>query len=261
MMERNLVKKIAVLGSVCLLSVPALSGGALAAGDAVKPPSQPWSFQGMFGTFNRAALQRGFQVYNEVCAGCHSLRLVAYRNLTEIGFTQDQVVKIAAEKEVRDGPNDEGEMFDRPARPSDRFVKPFPNDNAARAANNGAFPPDLSLIVKARKDGANFLHALLTGYKEPPEGVSVPEGMAYNVYFPGQHIAMPPPLFEDGVEYTDKTKATVAQMANDVTTFLAWAAEPELEARKRLGVKVLLFLVVLTGLLYAVKRRIWADVH
>jgi ubiquinol-cytochrome c reductase cytochrome c1 subunit len=260
-MERNLMKNIAALGAVFLLGAVVLSSGARAAGDVIKPPSRDWSFQGIFGTFDRSALQRGFQVYNEVCAGCHSLRLVAYRNLMEIGFTEGQVKNIAAEKDVTDGPNDEGEMFDRPARASDRFVKPFPNENAARAANNGAFPPDLTLMVKARKDGANYMHALMTGYKEPPAGTALPEGMAYNEYFPGKQIAMPSPLSEDGVEYTDKTKATVAQMASDITTFLAWAAEPELEARKGLGVKVLLFLLVLTGLLYAVKRKIWADVH
>jgi len=260
-MGHRLVRNLAAAGSVLLLGTMVIVGAARASGDAIKPPSQHWSFQGMFGTFDRAALQRGFQVYNGICSGCHSLRLVAYRNLRDIGFTEDQVKKIAAEKEVQDGPNDEGEMFNRPARPSDRFVKPFPNENAARAANNGALPPDLSLIIKARKDGANYLHALMTGYKEPPSGTTVPEGMSYNEYFPGKQIAMPAPLSEGAVEYADKTKATVAQMASDVTTFLAWAAEPELEVRKRLGIKVLLFLVVLTGLLYAVKRKIWADVH
>lgn len=260
-MGRRLMKNIATVGSVLLLGALIFGTGAQAAGDKVKPPKQHWSFQGLFGTFDRGALQRGFQVYNEVCAGCHSLRLVAYRNLMDIGFTEDQVKKIAAEKEVTDGPNEAGEMFQRPAQASDRFVKPFPNDNAARAANNGAYPPDLSLMVKARVDGANYMHALMTGYKEPPSDVKVPEGMSYNLYFPGSQIAMPPPLTDGGVEYTDKTKATVAQMASDVTTFLAWAAEPELEARKRLGVKVLLFLLVLTGMLYAVKRKIWSDVH
>jgi len=260
-MRRKPVKFFATIGSVFFLGVSVLSAPAQAAGEVVKPPPQNWSFQGLFGTFDRGALRRGFQVYNEVCAGCHSLRLVAYRNLADIGFTEDQIVTIAAEKDVQDGPNDEGEMFDRPARASDRFVSPFPNANAARAANNGAFPPDLSLMVKARKDGANYLHALMTGYKEPKAGTSLPEGMAYNLYFPGSQIAMPPPLSEDGVEYADKTKATVAQMASDVTTFLAWAAEPELEERKGLGWKVLLFLIVLSGLLYAIKRRVWADVH
>lgn len=254
---RNCLVRVAAAASVILVGV----SGAHAAGEAVKPPPQQWSFSGLFGTFDRAALQRGFQVYNEVCSACHSARLIAYRNLMEIGFTEDQVRKIAASKEVRDGPNEEGEMFDRPGTLADRFVKPFPNDEAARAANNGALPPDLSLIVKARKDGANYLHALLIGYKDAPKGVELAEGMSYNLYFPGSQIAMTPPLSEDGVEYADKTKATVAQMASDVTAFLAWAAEPELEARKRMGVKVLLFLLLLTGMLYAVKRKIWSDVH
>ncbi|MDC0033221.1 cytochrome c1 [Alphaproteobacteria bacterium] len=260
-MGRRLIVNFATVGSVLFLGASVFGIGAHASGDAIKAPAQHWSFQGLFGTFDRGALQRGFQVYNEVCAGCHSLRLVAYRNLADIGFTEDQIAQIAAEKDVTDGPNDEGEMFDRPAKASDRFVSPFPNENAARAANNGAFPPDLSLIIKARKDGANYLHALMVGYKEPPAGTTMPEGMAYNEYFPGSQIAMPAPISEDAVEYADKTKATVAQMASDVTTFLAWAGEPELEARKRMGVKVLLFLVVLTGLLYAVKRRIWSDVR
>lgn len=254
---RNSLMKVATAASIVLLSV----SNAHAAGDTVHPPARHWSFSGLFGTFDRGALQRGFQVYNEVCSGCHSVRLVAYRNLLEIGFTEDQVKKIAADKEVKDGPNAEGEMFDRPGKLADRFVKPFPNDEAARAANNGALPPDLSLMVKARKGGVDYLHALLTGYKEPPKGVKVPEGLNYNLYFPGSQIAMGPPLSEDGVEYADKTKATVAQMASDVSTFLAWTAEPELEARKRMGVKVLLFLLLLTGMLYAVKRKIWSDVH
>jgi len=230
--------------------------------EGVKPPARDWSFDGMFGTFDRAALQRGFQVYKEVCAACHSLKLVAYRNLTGIGLGVDQIKVVAAEFEVTDGPNDEGEMFRRPARPSDRFVKPFANENAARAGNNGALPPDLSLMTKARKGGADYLHALLTGYKEePPAGVKLGEGMSYNVYFPGNQIAMAPPIADDAVEYADGTKATVDQVAADVSAFLAWAAEPELEERKRLGLKVLLFLIVFTALLYALKRQIWSDQH
>ncbi|MBK19513.1 MAG: cytochrome c1 [Rhodospirillaceae bacterium] len=251
-----------LIGAAAAVSVVVLaSNGAMSAGDAVKPPSQNWSFSGFFGTFDRGALQRGFQVYDEVCAGCHSARLLAYRNLTEIGFTEDQAKKIAASKEVTDGPNDEGEMFQRPGILSDRFVRPFPNDEAARAANGGALPPDLSLMVKARIGGANYLHALLTGYKDAPKDTNLPDGMSYNLYFAGNQIAMAPPLAEDGVEYADKTKATVDQMARDVTTFLAWAAEPELEWRKRMGVKVILFLLILTGMLYAVKRKVWSDVH
>ncbi len=246
-----------VLGLLMLLS----PSSTCAAGTTAEVPAQVWSFKGLFGTFSRPSLQRGYQVYNEVCAGCHGLRLVAYRNLAEIGFSEKQVKKIAASMTVKDGPNDEGEMFERPGRSSDRFVSPFPNKQAARSANNGAYPPDLSLIVKARIGGADYLYSLLTGYKEPKKGTEVPEGMYYNLYYPGQLIAMPSPLSEDGVEYADKTKATVDQMARDVTTFLAWTAEPELESRKRTGVKVLLFLIILTGMLYAVKRKIWANIH
>ncbi len=242
-------------------AVLALSAPVMAAEGTPEAPSVNWSFNGLFGTFDRGALQRGFQVYTEVCAGCHSLELLSYRNLQAIGFSADEVKKIAAEVEVSDGPDDEGEMFDRPGRPSDRFVSPFANPQAARASNGGALPPDLSLMTKARKDGINYLHALLTGFTDPPDGKEIAEGMNYNAYFPGGQIAMAPPLSEDAVEYADKTKATVAQLSKDVTTFLAWAAEPELEERKRMGVKVVLFLIVLTGLFYAIKRRVWADVH
>lgn len=239
----------------------AFASPAMAAGDAAEVASVNWSFQGLFGTYDRGALQRGYQVYAEVCASCHSLELLSYRNLQSIGFTADQVKEIAAEFEVTDGPNDEGEMFERPALPSDPFVKPFPNEAAARASNNGAFPPDLSLMTKARKNGINYLHALLTGFSDPPDDKELAEGMSYNKYFPGGQIAMAPPLSEEAVEFEDKTKATVEQMSMDVTTFLAWAAEPELEERKNMGIKVVLFLILLTGLFYAIKRKVWADVH
>ena len=236
--------------------------GQVIAAESIKLPARNWSFTGMFGTFDRGSQQRGLQVYLEVCASCHSLRLLAYRNLAGIGFSEDQIKAIAAEAEVTDGPNEEGEMFDRPARPSDRFASPFPNDNAARASNNGALPPDLSLMVKARKGGADYLHALLTGYKEePPAGFTLGDGMNYNTYFAGHQIAMAPPIADDAVEYADGTKATAKQIATDISTFLAWTAEPELEERKRLGIKVLLFLIVLTAMLYAVKRQIWKDLH
>jgi ubiquinol-cytochrome c reductase cytochrome c1 subunit len=232
-------------------------------------PSQSWSFSGLMGTYDRAALQRGFQVYKEVCSSCHSLNLIHYRDLGPpgiggsggLGFNADEVRALAAEVEVTDGPNDAGEMFQRPGRPADKLKAPFPNDNAARAANNGALPPDLSLMAKARIGGPNYIHALLTGYGDPPAGVTVMEGMNYNKVFPGHQIAMAPPLNPDQVTYADGTKATVEQMAHDVSTFLSWTAEPELEARKRLGVKVILFLIILSGLLYIAKRKVWADVH
>lgn len=263
-MGTNMIVKarIALAGFAIALLLALGPNSAVASGGAALE-EQRWSFDGLFGTFDQAALQRGFQVYNEVCAACHSLSLMAYRNLTEIGFTEDQVKKIAAAVEVTDGPDDEGEMFERPGRATDRFKSPFANEQAARAANNGAFPPDLTLMTKARLGGADYLYGLMIGYKdEPPKDMhlTMQEGMSFNMAFPGHQIAMPPPLSDEMVEYADGTKATVTQMARDVTEFLAWTAEPELEGRKRLGIKVVLFLFVLTGMLYAVKRRVWSDV-
>ena len=232
-----------------------------AGADQDPAPSRAWSFNGPFGTYDRGAAQRGFQVYKEVCAGCHSLKLLSYRNLMDLGFSEAEVKVIASQVEVTAGPNDQGEMFQRPGLPSDRFKSPFPNDAAARVANNGALPPDLSLIAKARPHGPDYLHALMTGYKDPPAGFVVPDGLNYNPYFAGRKIAMPAPLNADAVTYADGTKATVDQMANDVTMFLMWAAEPKLEERHNLGLKVILFLIILTGLFYAVKRKVWADIH
>jgi ubiquinol-cytochrome c reductase cytochrome c1 subunit len=240
-----------------------LAGGdALAAGEALHPPDTKFSFDGLFGSFDRASAQRGFQVYKEVCSNCHSMRLIYYRNLRELGLSDAEVRAIAATVQVADGPNDEGQMFERPGRPSDRFRSPFTNEKAARAANNGAYPPDLSVITKAREGGADYIHALLTGYSDPPEDFHLMEGMNYNKYFAGRQIAMAPPLAGEGqVEFKDGTTATVEQMSRDVTTFLAWAAEPELETRKQMGVRIILFLTILGGLVYAVKRKVWSDVH
>ncbi|MDO9501631.1 cytochrome c1 [Falsiroseomonas sp.] len=255
---RNLIGAL-VLGAATTLGAT-LPTPAQAAGEAIPLPNAGFSFAGFFGTFDRGAAQRGLQVYKEVCAACHGMYHLSYRNLTEIGLSEDQVRAIAASVEVRDGPNDMGEMFDRPARLSDRFRRPFANELAARAANNGAYPPDLSTITKARANGANYLHALLTGYVDPPTGFALADGMHYNAYFPGHQIAMPNVLNPDQVEYADGTAATVDQMARDVTTFLAWAAEPETEQRRAMGIKMMLFLIVLGGLTYAVKRKVWADV-
>jgi ubiquinol-cytochrome c reductase cytochrome c1 subunit len=230
-----------------------------AEGEAV--PEQDWSFGGIFGGFDRAAQQRGFQVYEEVCAGCHSLDLIAFRNLADMGFNEDEIKAIAAEYIIVDGPDDDGEMFEREGRPSDYFPAPFPNAKAAAAANNGAEPPDLSLLAKARNGGPDYLYALLVGYQEPPADFELLEGLSYNAYFPGHQIAMPPPLSEDGVEFADGTPATVEQMAADVSHFMMWAAEPSLEHRKAMGIKVMLFLIVFTALLYALKKRVWADLH
>jgi len=255
------IKTLAGAGLVAsALAVSAIAGPAQAAGD-LHIEAQDWSFNGVFGTFDRASLQRGLQVYQNVCASCHGLSFVAYRNLDQLGYGEDEIKALAAEKQVTDGPNDEGEMFERPAKPSDRFVRPFPNDAAARTANGGAMPPDLSLIVDARVGGADYIYGLLIGYQDPPADVTVPDGMYYNTGFAGHQIAMPPPLYPDGVTYGDNTPATVAQQAKDVSTFLAWASEPNLEQRKRAGVMTILFLLVFTGLLYATKRKIWAAVH
>lgn len=251
------------LASVAAAAVIGLGfgGPAQAAEDALAPIERNWSFDGLFGSFDRAAAQRGFQVYREVCSVCHALDYIAFRNLTELGFSEDQVGALAAEYQVTDGPDETGEMFEREAKPSDPIPPPFPNEQAARAANGGALPPDLSLITKARADGSDYLYSLLVGYHEPPADVEAPEGMYYNLYFTGNWIAMPPPLAPDLVAYADGTSATVEQMASDVTTFLTWAGEPTLETRKQTGLKVMLFLIVLTGLLFATKRKIWAEVH
>lgn len=247
-----------------VIALAALAAGATAVGAALEKPEVPdraWSWNGPFGTFDRAELQRGLQVYTEVCASCHSLRLLAYRNLSALGYGEEEIKAYASNYEVQDGPDDQGEMFLRAAVPSDKFVPPFANEQAARVANNGAYPPDLSVITKARKNGANYLFGLLTGYQdEPPEGVELADGMYYNKVFPGHQIAMAPPLFEGGVEYADGTEATVERMAADITAFLAWSAEPELEERKALGIWVMVVLVILFGMVVAVKHRVWSDV-
>ena len=229
------------------------------AGEKLDYPKLDWSFLGLTGTFDRASQQRGLQVYKEVCSGCHGLRLLAYRNLKAIGYNDDEIKAFASENSV-DSFNDDGEVVEREARPSDKFISPYPNEQAARAANGGAYPPDLSLIIKARSDGANYLHALLTGYVDAPAEQKVPDGMYFNKYYPGKLIGMPQPLYEDGVEYADGTKATPDQMAKDVTAFLAWASEPEMEDRKRLGISVILFLLVLTILSYLAMKQIWAPI-
>jgi len=232
-----------------------------AAGDAEPPPEQHWHFSGMFGTFDQPAMQRGLKVYREVCSACHSLKHVHYRNLVDLGYDDNQVKNIAAEYTVTDGPDDEGEMFDRLAQPSDAFVSPYPNDKAAQAVNNGALPPDLSLITKARSHGPDYLYSILTGYKEAPADANLLEGQYWNKYMPGHVMAMAPPLSEGIVAYEDGSPETVEQYARDVVNFLVWAADPYLQERKRTGIKVLIFLAVFAGIMYAVKRKIWSNVH
>ena len=239
-----------------------VSGNAIAAGGSDPLPHNKWSFDGIFGSFDKPQLQRGAQVYLEVCSSCHSLEMVYYRNLMDIGFDKETVKEIASEYEAKDGPDDEGEMFLRQARLSDRFVSPFDNENAARSANGGSFPPDFSVITKARKGGADYIYGLMIGYLEDaPEGFELSDGTHYNKYFPGHQIFMSAPLYDEAVEYEDGTEPTLDQHAKDVSAFLAWAASPELEERKRLGIKVILYLLVLTAMLYALKRRIWSRIY
>ena len=231
--------------------------------EEIKIPKQNWTFKGITGKFDRASLQRGYQVYTEVCSSCHSMNLLSYRNLGEEGgpeFSVQQVKAIASNFEVTDGPNDDGEMFTRPGRPSDKFVSPYPNIKAAMAANGGAYPPDMSVLVKARKGGADYIYAVLTGYTEPPSGFELEDGVYYNKYMDGNKIKMSNPLSDDLISYSDGTKATEAQMAKDVTTFLAWAAEPTLEQRHKMGVKVLIFLIIFTILVYLSMKRLWSRI-
>lgn len=245
-----------VAAAVMAVTVPAM------ANEGATLDKQDWSWLGITGKYDQAQLRRGWQVYHDVCSNCHSMKLLSYRNLSALGFSADEIKAFAAEKEVADGPNDQGEMYQRPARPSDHFVPPFANDQAARVANNGALPPDLSLMAKARAGGPDYIYSLLTGFLDtPPEGHVVPDGMYYNKVFPGNNIGMPPPISDDVVTYTDGTKATKEQVAKDITAFLNWAAEPELDQRHSLGIKTLGFLLVLTAMFYALKRKIWADVH
>ena len=236
--------------------------------EEIQIPRESWSFQGFFGKIDHAQVKRGFQVYKDVCSACHSAKLLSYRNLTGIGFTDDEVKDIAASVQVTDGPNEAGEMFERPGKPSDAFKSPFANDQAARAANNGALPPDMSLLARSRAgkgfggyEGADYIHAILNGYKDPPAGFKLGEGMNYNEYFPGHQIAMPQPLTDGAVTFADGASNTLEDESRDVAAFLTWAGEPNLETRKHTGLKVVLFLVVFTLLFYAAKRKIWARIH
>ncbi|WP_298364120.1 cytochrome c1 [Azospirillum sp.] len=250
--------KTAILSAALALGL----AGVAQASEAVHLDKQNWPHSGVFGTIDKAAAQRGFQVYKEVCAACHSMRLVPIRTLAGIGFKDDELKALAAGYEVQAGPNDAGEMFMRPGLPADRFPSPFPNDNAARAANNGALPPDLSLIAKARVGGEDYIYSFLTGFEDQaPAGVNLMPGMNYNKVFPGHQVGMPNILQPDGVTYADGTKATVEQEAKDVSTFLTFVAEPHLDERKQMGVKVILFLLVLAGLMYASKRKLWSTLH
>ena len=222
-----------------------------------------WTFKGLLGKFDRASLQRGYQVYNEVCASCHSMQYLSYRNLMEEGgpeFTEEQAKAIAANFVVTDGPNSDGEMFERPAKLSDKFVMPYPNEKAAQAANGGAYPPDMSVLAKARKGGVDYLYSVLLGYEDPPSNIQLDEGVYYNKFMYGNKIKMPKILEDNLIEYTDGTLASEEQMAKDVVTFLMWSAEPHLEARHKMGFRALIYLTILTILVYFSMKKIWSRV-
>ncbi|MGN6146117.1 cytochrome c1 [Mesorhizobium sp. 8] len=245
-----------------------------------EPKEMSWSFAGPFGTYDKAQLQRGFQVYKEVCSACHSMHMVAFRTLEDLGYNEAQIKSLAAEYTIHDGPNDDGDMFDRPGKPSDYFPSPFPNEQAAAAGNGGAAPPDMSLLAKARgiergfpqfifdiftqyaESGPDYIHSLLTGYDEqPPAGMVIPEGTHYNPYFnAGVSLKMPKPLSDDQVTYSDGSPQTVEQYSRDVSAFLMWAAEPHMEDRKKTGFRVVIFMLLFGGLMYLTKRKVWADV-
>jgi len=283
------MKRFKVIAAAILVS--GFMGGAVLADGGhgtLLPPKNEWTFAGPFGTFDKTQLQRGFKVYREVCSSCHSMGLVSFRNLAQPGgpgFTEGQVKALAASYKVKDGPNDAGEMFERDGRPADRWPSPFPNKQAAAAANGGAIPPDFSVIAKARsysrgfplflvdmftqyqEHGVDYITALLLGYSDDTHGVEVPAGKYYNTYYPGNVIAMPKPLNDGQVEYPKgadgrpQAPETVAQYSKDVSAFLMWAAEPKLEQRKETGFRVILFLIVLAGLFYFTKNKIWSRVE
>lgn len=252
------------LGAVASVAGLMALGAAIAPGFAAEGETElkhvDWSFSGPFGMYNNAQLQRGYQVFKTVCANCHSMDLVSFRNLGEPGgpeFSEAAVKALAESVQVTDGPNDKGEMFKRPGRPSDRFPAPFPNEEAARAASGGAYPPDLSVMAKAREGGPDYIYSLLTGYEEKPADMEMSPGMYYNTAFPGHQIAMPPPLSEGVVPYTDDTEQTVENYAKDVSAFLMWAAEPKLEQRHTLGHRVILFLFVFAIIMFLAKKAVW----
>ncbi len=256
MAKFNLAKTLAI---VFIILIPKSINSA----EQIDPIKVNWSFKGLTGKFDRPSLQRGFQVYKEVCASCHSMQYLSYRNLGEPGgpeFSEAEVKAIASSIEIEDGPDSQGEMFTRPGRPSDKFKSPYPNVNASIAANGGAYPPDMSVLVKARPGGSNYIYSVLVGYEEPPSNITLEDGVYYNKYMIGNKIKMSAPLSEGIVEYSDGTEATVDQMAKDVTTFLSWAAEPELEERHKTGVKVVIYLILLTILVYLSMKKIWSRI-
>jgi ubiquinol-cytochrome c reductase cytochrome c1 subunit len=256
---RPLRSILAGIFAPAIIATTLLAAPAMAQEEAM--PNEKWTFDRVFGTFDLAAAQRGFQIYSAVCSNCHSMQLLHYRDLSGLGLEPEQIKAIAAAVTVPSGTDDQGNPKDGPATPASQFKSPFANEKAARAANNGALPPDLSLIVNAREGGPNYVYGILTGFVPAPTGFKMQNGMYYNKMFPGHQIGMPQPLQDGTVDYTDGTSSNLAQEAHDVVTFLSWAANPETVERKQIGVRVILFLVFMTGITYAVKRKVWSDVH
>ena len=255
---KNFIKLFSIAIIICSTTVQSNSA------ETAKFLKTDWSFKGLFGKFDRGSLQRGYQVYTEVCSSCHSMKYLSYRNLAEKGgpeFSEAEAKAIASSFEVIDGPNADGEMFTRPAKLSDKFVMPYENVKAAEAANGGAYPPDMSVLVKARGGGVDYIYSLLQGYEDPPSGEILDEGVHYNKFMYGNKIKMAAPLSDGLVEYGDGTEASVEQMSKDVTTFLMWAAEPHLESRHQMGFKAIIYLIILTTLVYFSMKRIWSRVE
>jgi len=256
------VRKVLIISLAILLSLSIQLK--INSAEKVELMKTDWTFKGLLGKFDRASLQRGYQVYTEVCAACHSMKYISYRNLMEKGgpeFSEAQVKAIAASFEVTDGPNADGEMFSRPARLSDKFPMPYPNEKAAQAANGGAYPPDMSVLAKARKGGVDYLYSVLLGYEDPPAGVTLDEGVYYNKFMYGNKIKMPKVLEDDLIEYSDGTPVTEEQMAKDVVTFLMWSAEPHLETRHKMGFRAIIYLIILTVLVYFSMKKIWSRIE
>ncbi|KAM8967882.1 cytochrome c1, heme protein, mitochondrial [Pelodytes ibericus] len=224
----------------------------------VHPPSYPWDHSGYLSALDHSSVRRGYQVYKQVCSACHSLQYLAFRNLVGVTHTEEEAKTIAEEFEIVDGPDETGEMFTRPGKLSDYFPKPYANEEAARHANNGALPPDLSYIILGREHNEDYVFSLLTGYCDPPAGAEIREGLYYNPYFPGQAIGMAPPIYNEILEYDDGTPATMSQVAKDVCTFLRWASEPEHDQRKLMGLRVIVFSMILLPALYYLKRHKWS---
>ena len=229
--------------------------------DTLSLKKQSWTFSGLFGRYDTSSLQRGLQIYQEVCSTCHGLKRLRFRELEAIGFTNEQIKEYASTFEIQDGPNDQGEMYTRPGNPEDTFISPYQNEQEARAAFNGSYPPDLSLIIKARKKGPDYTYSLLTGYVDPPNDLNLSDGLYYNPYIEGKVIAMPPPLYDAVIQYIDGTNPNLHQLTYDIVSFLNWVAEPELEARKSLGLKVIIFLIILTSLFYVTMKNIWSRIN